>query len=459
MDWVEKYRPKTLADVIGNQSAVHELLEWGKGWTIQKKPLLLYGKPGIGKTSAAYALARDLGWEIIELNASDQRTKGVIERIAGSSSTTASLSGALRRLILLDEADNLEGNADRGGAKAIVDIIKKSRQPILLIANDAYGVAPEIRRLCDQVQFRAVPARTLAPHLKFICATEGLDCDADAIRIIAEEAQGDIRSAVNMLFGSAVGKDRISHSDIRVHQKDSRSSIFDMVAKTLSGSTDDNSLIMLSREVDDTPDAQIQWLESAVIQHREVWRRTLSLCYLSRADSYLGRTFSRQYYTLWRYASAIMLIGTSAASAGSGLRVKISPPDRWKRMGLARRQKTIRLSLLNRCSQAYHVPEKTVSDEYLTPIALLADASPDRFVRALNLDADQLALLIHDKARASAILKEIEKQDKEEEKRKAAQKVAMPKLPEEEMDTSHRDTVEKTPEKKKTEAQSTLFSF
>lgn len=463
MDWVEKYRPGRLADVIGNQSAVHELLEWAQGWTVQKKPILLYGKPGIGKTSAAYALAHDLGWEIIELNASDQRTKGVIERVAGSSSTTASLSGALRRLILLDEADNLEGNADRGGAKAIVDIIRRSKQPIMLIANDAYGVAPEIRRLCDQVQFRAVTARTLAPHLKYICASEGLDCDPEAVRIIAEEAKGDIRSAVNMLFGSSVGRFRIGPSDLQIQQKDSRSSIFDLVAQTISGSSGDDSLIRLSREVDETPDAQIQWLEAAALQHREIRRRALCLRFLSIADSYLGRTFSRQYYTLWRYASGIMLIGTAASSAGSGLRTRISPPDRWKLMGQARRQKMIRLSLLNRCSEAYKIPGKTVADEYLSPIGLLADRDPERFVHSLSLDADQLALLIHDKERSQLILKEIEKAEKEEEKKKKqeekkmAQKKAEPAIPQPQPEAP--EPADPAPEKKKTEAQSTLFSF
>jgi len=457
MDWVEKYRPKTLADVIGNQSAVHELLEWAKGWTTQSKPILLYGKPGVGKTSAAYALAQDLGWEIIEMNASDQRTKGVIERIAGSSSTTASLSGALRRLILLDEADNLDGNADRGGAKAIVDIIRRSKQPIMLIANDAYGVAPEIRRLCDQVQFRAVTARTLAPHLKYICAAEGLDCDPEATRIIAEEAKGDIRSAVNMLFGSSIGKTRILPSDLQIQQKDFRSSIFDLVAKTLSGSSDDDSLMRLSREVDDTPDAQIQWLEAGALQHRDLRRRVLSLRLLSCADLYLGRTFSRQYYTLWRYATGIMLIGLAAASAGSGLRVRISPPDRWKRMGQARRQKMIRFSLLHRCSEVYKIPEKTVADEYLTPIGLLADKDPIPFVRSLNLDADQLALLIHDKARSQSIMKEIEKAGKKEEKRKSSQKIVNPAPSE--VPIPVKETEEPSPEKKKAESQSTLFSF
>ena len=160
-DWVEKYRPKSLADIIGNRDTVRRMLEWARDWDASKPPLLLFGKPGIGKTSSAYALANDMNWEVVELNASDQRTKGIIEKIAGSTATTMSLLGSQRKLILLDEADNLHGTADQGGARAIISVIKSSKQPIILIANDKYGVAKEIKALCEPLQFRALQASSL----------------------------------------------------------------------------------------------------------------------------------------------------------------------------------------------------------------------------------------------------------------------------------------------------------
>ena len=81
MDWAEKYRPQHLDEILGNAAAVKQMALWAQTWTSDSAPLLLIGKPGIGKTSAALALARDMNWEVLELNASDARTKAVIERI------------------------------------------------------------------------------------------------------------------------------------------------------------------------------------------------------------------------------------------------------------------------------------------------------------------------------------------------------------------------------------------
>ena len=238
MDWAERYRPEHLADILGNNAAVRQMTDWARNWTVDSRPLLLTGKPGIGKTSAAHALARDMNWEVLELNASDARTKTIIERVAGNSATTTSLFGAERKLIILDEADNLEGNADRGGARAITEILKDARQPVILIANDAYGVSDSIRKLCDPIPFRAITTSTLEKRMREICSAEQITCGSDALSAIAESAAGDLRSAVNMLFASATGKSVIASDDINTSQKDERASIFDLVAGVYAGYPD-----------------------------------------------------------------------------------------------------------------------------------------------------------------------------------------------------------------------------
>jgi replication factor C large subunit len=415
MDWAEKYRPAHLADIVGNSTAVRQMAEWAKTWTRKSRPLLLYGKPGIGKTSSAWALASDMGWEVIELNASDQRTAAVIERVAGAGSTTASLTGASHKLVVLDEADNLQGTADRGGAKAIVDCINHAQQPMILIANDLYGLSPEIRNRCEPVQFKAVQARSIVPRLKYLCSAEKVLCTDAALRVIAESAEGDIRSAVNMLYASAIGRTTLSDNQVHTSQKDERVSVFSLIT-ALFGRTSDMELMRLSREVDDTPETIEQWVEGSVHLIPDSSGMELAYRYLSRADEYLGYTYRRQYHTLWRYATAIMLLGVADAAGGKGIHARIMPPERWQKMSTARKQKSIRLSTLNKVAALMHIPQNTLREQYLGTVSQLIEHNPAGFARDLSFDTDQLNFFLSDRTRSAGIIKALVQEEKEKEK-------------------------------------------
>jgi len=423
MDWAEKYRPQRLQDVVGNSGAVRQMYEWARDWTRQKKPLVLYGKPGIGKTSSAHALANDMNWEVVELNASDQRTKAALERVAGSGSTTASLSGASRKLILLDEADNLHGQADRGGAKAIVDIIAESRQPIILIANDYYALTKELKTATEPVQFRALQARSIVPRLRHICTTEGVACDPAALEGIAERAGGDMRAAVNMLYAAAIGNDRLEVGDVQTSAKDERSTIFELVGATFKGRRDAD-LLRMAVEVEDTPDAVEQWLEGNLDQLPDLASQAQGYACLARADEYIGRTYRRQYYTLWRYASAVMLLGVADAAGGSGIHGRIMPPSRWQKMGASKKQKAIRAGLPRKLSEMTHIPEDALREDFFTAIGILVEQDPAGYVREFGLDADELNLFIHDKTRAAKIVKDVAKEEKAKEKKASGKEKA-----------------------------------
>ncbi|MGZ4928973.1 MAG: replication factor C large subunit, partial [Halobacteriota archaeon] len=174
MDLVEKYRPRTLLEVRGNHKAVEELRKWALNWPAEKTAALLYGKPGTGKTSAAVALANDMGWQVLELNASDKRTQGAINVTAGAASRNASLQNA-QKLILLDEIDNLHGNSDRGGAKAVTELVKKTREPVILTANDLYGVSSTLRGHCKLIAFLAISEESAQKALVDIWHNERRD--------------------------------------------------------------------------------------------------------------------------------------------------------------------------------------------------------------------------------------------------------------------------------------------
>lgn len=105
--WTEKYKPRTLSEVIGNAEAIQKLRQWVTSWNRsipKKRAAFLYGPTGVGKTVCVEALARDLQMELVEKNASDYRTAEAIQSFAGLASQYGTLFGA-RRLILLDELD------------------------------------------------------------------------------------------------------------------------------------------------------------------------------------------------------------------------------------------------------------------------------------------------------------------------------------------------------------------
>jgi replication factor C large subunit len=457
MDWAEKYRPARLEEVVGNTTALRQIAEWARNWTRKSKPLLIYGKPGIGKTSSASALAHDMGWEIVELNASDQRTAAIIDHIAGVGSLTASLTGSSHKLIILDEADNLQGTSDRGGAKAIIECIKNARQPMILIANDLYGLSPELRYRCEPVQFKAIPARSIGPRLKYLCAAEKITCSDAAIRSISESAGGDIRSAVNMLFASALGRDRLEDLQVHTSQKDERVSIFSLITAIFHQTTDED-LMKLSYDVDDTPETIEQWVEGNVHLLPTPSAVTTGYRHLARADEYLGYTYRRQYYTLWRYAMAIMLLGVADAAGGKGIHTRIMPPERWQKMSTAKKQKAIRNITLNKVAGTMHIPQNTLREKYLDILSLLVEHDPAGYSRDLMFDADQLNFFLHDKARSAEIIKSLLSEEKagekEQQKKSKKEKLQKPEQRELEESTPPSENTEKPPMSR---SQSTLF--
>jgi replication factor C large subunit len=294
---------------------------------------------------------------------------------------------------------------------------------MILIANDLYGLSPELRARCDPVQFKAVPARSIAPRLKYLCAAEKIQCSEAAIHAIAESSEGDIRSAVNMLYASAIGRTDLTDAQVHTSQKDERVSIFSLIT-ALFGRATDEELLRLSYDVDDTPETIEQWVEGNA--HFIAGEPAIGQAYrsLSRADEYLGYTYRRQYHTLWRYATAIMLLGFADAAGGKGIHARIMPPERWQKMSTAKKQKAIRTVTLNKIAGMIHVPQNTLRENYLGTLSVLVTSDPMTYAKGLPLDADQLNFFLNDKARSAEIIKTIAKEEKELEKEKEPPKKA-----------------------------------
>ncbi|MDO9033666.1 MAG: replication factor C large subunit, partial [Methanoregula sp.] len=104
------------------------------------------------------------------------------------------------------------------------------------------------------------------------------------------------------------------------------------------------------------------------------------------------------------------------AASGKGIHARIMPPERWQKMSTAKKQKAIRIALLNKIAGSMHIPQSTLREEYLSTLSLLVENDPAGYTREMMLDADQLNFFLNDRARASEIVKSLEKEEKEKEK-------------------------------------------
>ncbi|GAB3328273.1 replication factor C large subunit [Haloplanus salinarum] len=335
VDWTEKYRPSTLSAVRGNDKARDALAEWAEAWDDHREAVVVHGSPGVGKTSAAHALASDMGWETVELNASDQRTADVIERFAGRASKNTTLVGATggdgggRQLVILDEADNIHGNYDRGGASALTRVVKDADQPIVLIANDYYDMSRGLRNACREIEFRDVSARSIVPVLRDICRREGIEFEADALDRIAEVNDGDLRSAVNDLQAAAEDGRRLTVDDVATGDRDRGLDVFPFLDAVLKEESAEEA-IQSAYRVDETPDDLTKWVTENAPKVYEGAELARAYDALADADRWLGRVRASQEYGYWRYATDALAGGVAAARDGSkGGWTRFSRPQFW----------------------------------------------------------------------------------------------------------------------------------
>lgn len=403
MDWTERHRPKGLADLVGNGPSVARLREWAASWrggVPARRALILAGPPGTGKTSAALALAADMGWSVIELNASDARNATAIQKVAlagavhqtfgsdGSFHATGSDGG--RKLIILDEADNLTERAgaegkdadgsdlsDKGGKGAILETIRATRQPVLLIVNDLYalekGSGAALKSLAEVVKFSKVQARSMTPALARIAHAEGLAADREALEQIAVSAEGDLRAAVRDLQAHGAGRTHLKLADLKgLGTRDTETSLFDLVRHVLKG----RSIEQLRKETfqtDATPDDLVLWIdENLPKEYRDPKDLVAGTYALARADQFLGRTRRTQDYALWGYASEMATLGVMAARSREYRDfVPFGFPQWLSKMGRTKGVRQTKDELSTRLGRLTHMSRRKARQEQVETVATL----------------------------------------------------------------------------------------
>ncbi|KAJ5785771.1 uncharacterized protein N7503_010983 [Penicillium pulvis] len=258
MMWTEKYRARKFTDLIGDERTHRQVLRWLKAWEpivfpglarsrtkkadqeddeerAHRKVLLLSGPPGLGKTTLAHVCAKQAGYEVLEINASDERSRDVVKGRIRDALATENVKGSnveigenkVRRAakpvcVVVDEVDGVVGGAGSGGEggfmKALIDLVildqrnskratenggqhgKKRKgdnfrflRPLILVCNDLYH--PSLRPLrassiAEMIHVRQAPLENVVQRIKSIFIREGIPCDGDAARRLCEAAWG-----------------------------------------------------------------------------------------------------------------------------------------------------------------------------------------------------------------------------------------------------------------------------
>lgn len=393
-DWTEKYRPKTLDDVVGNEKAVLELRRWANLWNENKpkqKAIILSGKPGIGKTSSAIALANDYGWTTIELNTSDARNANKIKKVAtfGAVNETFSDDGSFistqkggRKLIILDEADNLyesikgstDSNndySDKGGKKAIIETIRITNQPIILIVNDYYslikGSGDVLKKYCKLIRFYEPFSSQIFGLLKKISLNENINIDLKILNTISDRCKGDIRSAVNDLQTICLGRTQIDYKSLNViGYRDREKDIFTALREIFKSKNIGN-IRETTMHLDAEPNLLLLWLnENLPKEYLDNNDLVKGYEALSKADIFLGRTKKKQNYSLWSYACDIMNGGIAVAKTHSYPNDSYNFPTWLRERKDVKSNSDIKNIIIKKISTFTHISHNKTKSEFIS---------------------------------------------------------------------------------------------
>ena len=385
----ERLRPKNISELVGNEQARLELVKWLKNWNLGSKAILLTGPPGVGKSTAVHAVAREFGYTLVEYNASDVRTREKLRTSLGPVLANSSIFGDKEKMmIFLDEVDGLSGRSDYAGSEFILDFIENSRIPVAMAANVEDD--PKLKKLEQKsivLRFKPIDDQMLFVYLKAASKREHIPIGEENLRHIASNSRGDVRFALNLLQ-SLAGEES---ANVRTDKQ------FFSDAQAIDAVLAAGSLVEVSallRQFDATPYDKIRAIFDSIVSAKtlSLEDKSKALDLVSDADILLTRINREQNWRLLRYFDRYLGIAT----LGKNLKRSDSSVPWNLKLAIWNDGRVIR-SLQERFSGVYHVDKSDFSDFYLPYFSFYFKNNPkelEGFIARYELsDSDRRILL------------------------------------------------------------------
>lgn len=365
--WVELYRPTRVVDIAGNQKAAKDLASWLEQWPeVEKKAALLVGPSGVGKTSSVYAITQELGLEVIEMNASDQRNRDQILNIAGMTTVHRVFTGIQSaRILLLDEVDGVFGREDFGGIGAITQVVRTSKIPVVMTANDLWNLKlASLRRICKIIKFKRLSPSSIKKVLRKIATDQDLAISEEILDAFARFSGGDLRAAINDLEAKMTFKKEETPLGLELTMRDQTKDIFNALTALFQARTVREALAT-TRGLDLDNDMFFQWIyENAYLHagtHQELFQMYEELAH---ADVFRTRIRKTQDWKLLPYFIHHMTAGVALSKKSGYHWVRHQFPTRLSDLSKSRKMRTLRNDTYSKVAKRAHLSTYSALLEY-----------------------------------------------------------------------------------------------
>lgn len=391
--WVERHRPKTFEEIKGQSEAIRQIINFVENFNNgiltkkAKKALILYGPPGIGKTSLVHVLAIETKSEIFELNASDLRNKSKLQEILKPAMEQMSLFEK-NKIILVDEADGISA-VDRGGLTELITLIEVSKYPVIVTANDIWASKFSLlRKKAEIVELKEINYSSIKDVLISILRKEKKFIDNDVLTKIAVKAKGDLRAAINDL--QAISRIENPRS-IEIDERNKEISIFNALKLVFKGKPTQNTLGIFD-SVNMNLDEIILWVEKNIPEEYSGEELYRAYDLLSKVDVFKGRIYKQQYWRFMVYENILLSYGISASKKmmKPGF-TSYKKPTRILKIWMNNQRTIKKKSIAKKYAMHVHVGQKRAMNEFPI-IKQIIKANPE-IQKELKLDQEEIEYL------------------------------------------------------------------